>query len=125
LLGHRFSFGADGGGELLQEHVDLDVKPRTPRHGASLPSSATALGYIRPAGGDSRAEDRYRLRPFRCCFWPDYDISATPGLTRDQAVGRDPGFLREADVVENDIADHQGAGSAGNLDPKLVIARME
>lgn len=41
--------------QLLREHVDLAVEPPTPRHVASLPSSATELGYIRTAGGGNPA----------------------------------------------------------------------
>ena len=42
-----------GRGELLQEHVDLTVEPRTSGHVASLPSSATEPGYSeRPVAGN-------------------------------------------------------------------------
>jgi hypothetical protein len=38
-----------GCSELLQEHVDLAVQPRTPRHVASLPPSRHGARYIRTA----------------------------------------------------------------------------
>jgi len=43
-LGNRFS-------EVLQEHVDLAVEPRTSRHVASLPSSRHGARLLRTAGG--------------------------------------------------------------------------
>ena len=40
-----------GRSELLQEHVDLAVEPRTSRHVASLPSSRHGARLLRTAGG--------------------------------------------------------------------------
>ena len=44
-----------GRSEVLQEHVDLVIEPRTSRHAASLPSSRHGARLLRTAGGGNLA----------------------------------------------------------------------